>query len=147
MIGVFFLAVVVLIGLALFLRWAAHADPALLKRLARIAAIALILLGAVFLFAVGRAAFGAGLLGLLIPLLIRRRPRIMAGATAPDRSEPEPAMTVEEALGVLGLRPGATETEIREAYRHRMEQVQKDRGGSPWAAAEINQARDVLLGS
>ena len=147
MIGVFFLAVAVLIGLALFLRWAAHADPALLKRLARIAAIALILLGAVFLFAVGRAAFGAGLLGLLIPLLVRRRPRMMAGAAAPARPDPEPSMTVEEALGVLGLRPGASEAEIREAYRNRMEQVRRDQGGSPWAAAEINQAKDVLLGS
>ena len=55
-------------------------------------------------------------------------------------------MSVEEAWQVLGLRPGATEEEIRAAHRRLMRAAHPDSGGSDWLAARINQARDVLLG-
>lgn len=56
------------------------------------------------------------------------------------------AMSREEAYEVLGLTPGASEPEIREAHRRLMRGAHPDSGGSDWLASRINQARDVLLG-
>lgn len=54
-------------------------------------------------------------------------------------------MSREEALSVLGLRRGASEPEIREAWKRLMRGAHPDRGGSDWLAARVNEARDVLL--
>lgn len=55
------------------------------------------------------------------------------------------SMTKEEAYQVLGLQPGASAEEIREAWRRLMKSMHPDSGGSPFLAAKINAARDVLL--
>lgn len=55
-------------------------------------------------------------------------------------------MTRAEALSILGLEEGASEADIREAYRRLMLAVHPDHGGSAWLAARLNQARSVLLG-
>lgn len=99
----------------------------------------------------GREATALWGLALFGPLLYQKwqeargkKPKAMPGfGPAPPRAG---AMSRQEAFEVLGLRPGASETEIRDAHRRLMRGAHPDAGGSDWLASRINQARDVLLG-
>lgn len=97
---------------------------------------------------------GRGLLalnGLLLfgPLLWQhwRAGRLGQPPPNPFRPRASAAMTREEAYEVLGLKPGASEAEIRAAHRRLMRGAHPDSGGSDWLASRVNQARDTLLGA
>ena len=66
-------------------------------------------------------------------------------AQARTRPPPPVAMSRAEALAVLGLKPGASASDVREAYRRLMKDYHPDKGGSDYLAAKINAAKDLLL--
>ncbi|XP_023242189.1 mitochondrial import inner membrane translocase subunit TIM14-like [Centruroides sculpturatus] len=56
----------------------------------------------------------------------------------------EPKMTRREAGLILGISPSATNAKIVESYKRIMVLNHPDRGGSPYLAAKIGEAKDLL---
>uniref|UniRef100_A0A1B6C844 J domain-containing protein n=1 Tax=Clastoptera arizonana TaxID=38151 RepID=A0A1B6C844_9HEMI len=56
----------------------------------------------------------------------------------------DPKMTRREASLILGISPTANKTKIKEAHKRIMLLNHPDRGGSPFIAAKINEAKDFL---
>ena len=107
---------------------------------------------ALLLILTGRGGIALGALTLFGPMLYQQwqasRGRRVNGPGMRDRtaSRTQAPMSRHEAYEILGLRPGASDTEIREAHRRLMRAAHPDTGGSDWLASRVNQARDILLG-
>ncbi|XP_027197343.2 mitochondrial import inner membrane translocase subunit TIM14 [Dermatophagoides pteronyssinus] len=56
----------------------------------------------------------------------------------------EPKMTRREAGLILGISPSANKNKVRESHKRIMLLNHPDRGGSPYIAAKINEAKDYL---
>ena len=69
-----------------------------------------------------------------------------AGAETGKPRRGKGAMMREEALDILGLEPGAGAQEIKDAHHRLIAGIHPDHGGSTYLAAQINRAKDVLLG-
>lgn len=91
---------------------------------------------------------------LLETYLDRQHPawRDQAGAEADSDEESRAqssagqAMDVATACRILDVAPDATDEEIKAAHRRLMTRLHPDHGGSSYLAAQLNQAKDVLLG-
>lgn len=61
---------------------------------------------------------------------------------------PAPAgdMSLQDARSILGVGEGASRKEIQEAYSRLMRMAHPDKGGTDGLAAQLNAARDKLLG-
>jgi uncharacterized membrane protein YfcA len=107
--------------------------------------------GAVFAAIKGEFIVAAVLapVGLLFLLDMRDRGR-WPNARAKTQSAPPPSapggMTDADARAILGVSRTAPPSEIKDAYRRLMRTVHPDQGGSSTLAAQINAARDQLLG-
>ena len=62
-----------------------------------------------------------------------------------DDEDGDDTMAVKEALEVLGLPDGAVIADVHTAHRRLMRMADPDEGGSPYLAAKIDQARDILI--
>lgn len=65
-------------------------------------------------------------------------------ANTPPRGKQ--TMATAEAMEVLGLKPDYSTQDVIQAHRRMMQKVHPDRGGSDYLAAQINRAKDTLLG-
>ena len=69
--------------------------------------------------------------------------RAQGSGTRPRTSNKN--ITTKEAYQILGLRPGATRDEVVDAHRKLIQKFHPDRGGTPYMAAMINDAKQHLL--
>jgi len=72
------------------------------------------------------------------------------GNNQQQAQNPPPAgkqtMSTDEAMEVLGLKPGYSKEDVIKAHRRMMQKMHPDRGGSDFLAAQINKAKNTLLG-
>ena len=54
-------------------------------------------------------------------------------------------INIEEAYDILGVPQSASLDEIRSAHKRLIQKVHPDRGGSPYLAAKINKAKDIIM--
>ncbi len=70
---------------------------------------------------------------------LKRQPHNRQQSAAPKN------ITSKEAYKILGVEAGATREQIIDAHRKLMQKFHPDRGGTPYMAAMINDAKRVLL--
>lgn len=114
---------------------------------------AIILAGAAILFAARGAmwialAFGAAAVALYAWstrafIAEPKREQARAQSSAPPKRGY--TMSDAQARAILGVPPGASEADIRSAYRRKMARAHPDLGGSTEEAAKLSAARDALL--
>jgi hypothetical protein len=124
--------------------WASRGKPILKRREWRLLSGALAIAafaGAAFVGVRGGmwAALALAVLGLWLSVSARS-----AGLAPPPQRGGR--MSLEEARAVLGVGPNATPEEIQSAYTRLMRMAHPDKGGTSGLAAQLNAARDRLLG-
>lgn len=160
-----YLLVIVLILTLLALRWFLKTPPARVAKSIKRTGVYFAAAALVILAGVGKLNWLFALFGVLIasvaralPLLLRYAPQLqrlwMLFRTSKNTTSNKGyqatqagAMSREQAFDILGLKPGASKQDVILAHRKLMQKLHPDRGGSDYLAAQINQAKKVLLDS
>ena len=144
----FILALVIIFGGWWLLRKFASSQPPAVRGLSRKLAGGAIMAAGGFLMFRGAAniaipllVLGAGMVG--ETALFPNGMQWPGSAVKPPPPVPGP-MSRDEALAVLGLKPGASSEDARSAHKRLMKEFHPDKGGSDYLAAKINQAKDIL---
>ena len=130
--------------------WYANTEVAKVKKALVSLAFTGLLIAAIFLI-VNVARGNIGLLPLLIFMVpVVRRLRGQGGSQDfsskfRNKAASRSTMSRAEALEVLGLKEGASEQDIKAAYRKLIASAHPDAGGSDWMAAKLNEAKQILL--
>jgi hypothetical protein len=146
---------ILIVGL-MFLSWLANAKPKIaLKGVAFVIMVFCIGLAALFMMT-GR--WGLSLPSFMGAWIAFQRYRMVKGvwssfkgwqgSTSQNEDQGRPRagrMSKSEALEVLGLESGATETDIKQAHKKLMFKMHPDKGGTPFFASQLNEAKDTLL--
>ena len=148
--GFLALGLVSLLALLLVVSLAARLSVHHLRLLALVTLFVIVGVGIVVLALAGRYGLAAPL-GFIMMWLLRlwRVARENGNAGKARRATDDKAgmqpMTVSEAREVLGVDATASREEIEAAYRDLIVKNHPDHGGTDWIAAQLNQARDILL--
>lgn len=155
MIAYLILGIALLAGGLLAGRWYVNADPKSILRALKWLLV-LVVLGVILFFALtGRLVWAIMAVPALLPWFFRIRQAAQsaryyqnAGQSSGNgaKSRGSGTMSREEALAILGLDETANAEQIHEAHRRLIANLHPDKGGSDYLAAQINQAKDVLLG-
>ncbi|MDV7338559.1 J domain-containing protein [Terasakiella sp. A23] len=136
------------------LQWFAQADPKAVIHAMKWGGGVLLILFVVWLALSGKLALAfAGLPALFIWFqrfrMIMQLGRALKGIFGAGKIQtPDPKkgpMTRKQALEVLELDEDSSPEEIKAAYHRKIKEAHPDLGGSDEHAAQINQAKDVLL--
>jgi len=154
--------VIVLIAIILFVKAYNSGSPQRRKKLVFGFLFSVLFAGVLFLTLTGRLHYVAAVVTGLIPFARRIYPLLRyvpvlrrfvserrKGKQDKDESGDElkkaTITTRDDALKVLGLAEGASKQEIVDAHRKLMQKCHPDRGGNDFLAAQLNQAKDILL--
>jgi DnaJ domain len=109
---------------------------------------ALLILRGQFEVAIGLFVLGMGLFGKahLLPNGFGAKPNTQnQQQEAPPPQRGKVNLPKDEALAILGLKPGATAEDVKQAHKRLMKDFHPDKGGTDYLASKINEAKDVLL--
>ena len=138
-------------------------SPPVVARYIKIFFLSVAGLSLLYLIASGRLNWFFALAGITIAFVLRLLPTLLhyapylhrlwlkfnaekqSASQGQNKTDVKGKMSVEEAYEVLGLKRGASESEIIAAHRNLMQKMHPDRGGSNYLAAKINLAKKILL--
>jgi hypothetical protein len=158
------LGLALLAGVLLAGKWYVETDARTLLKASQWGLLGLIIVIVLFFVFSGRLAWALATLPALMPWFFRLRMAVrvarMFSRRGGQKSQNQhryrrrgagggggagTGMDRDRALKILGLEESATKTDIKAAHRRLIADVHPDHGGSDYLAAQINQARDVLL--
>lgn len=146
MIGWLFVGLVLAALLFAFLGWWSRTDEKTARNALFWAIVVICLALGGLLLATGKGIIAVVPAGLAAWRMMTDKARgRFAGGGRSSEGVARTTMTEEEALDVLGLEKGASDSDVNAAYKRLMGQVHPDKGGNDWMASKLNEARQILL--